>query len=192
ESVCRWNPKMPLHLQQIISRCLQKDREQRYISAHALLIDLREARQKLVHLPTTSAPQAAERSLFASLLAFFGMNNLDRFWELTQFRLGMLQVPFLVYFGWKFWDWTPTRSGLGLFLAELACVTVLATQRGRLLAVSVFRREDLSREILDAVPVLRWATIGLALVLGTMALMLADTHAGMAAVLGVLGVMDLV
>ena len=38
---------------------------------------------------------------------------------------------------------------------------------------------------------IRWATVGLALVLWGMALMLADSHAGMAAVLAILGVIDL-
>lgn len=199
ESVSRWNPEMPSRLQEIISRCLEKNREQRYVSAHDLLIDLREGRHDLVEsrhdhrvqLPTISGSQVAERSFFGWVLSFFGINTPYRYWEVTQIRLGLLQAPFLVYFGWKFWTWTPSRWGLVFFLAEMTCVVALALERGLLLSAGAFRREDLSREIFRATPMIRWATVGLTLVLWTMAIMLADSHAGVAALLGLIGIVDL-
>jgi serine/threonine protein kinase len=61
EAISRFNYDVPAELERIIRKCLEKDRERRYQSAHELLIDLRNLKRDLdsgegvaVH-PTSSA-----------------------------------------------------------------------------------------------------------------------------------------
>ena len=192
EAVSRWNPNIPSRLREIIGRCLEKDREERYASARDLFADLRDVRRhpSAPSIPVT--PPEAERSFYGRLLARFGLTSAFRLWELTQIRMGVILPVLVFYFGWKFRTWTPGRWGLGLYVGSLACALTLMTLRSLLMAIATFRRESLSAEAVRITPWIRGTSIVLAPVLWVMAVMIADAHPVVAGMLGLIGGLNVV
>ena len=193
ETIDRWNPRIPSRLQEIIGRCLEKDREQRYASARDLFADLRDVRRhpSAASIPAT-APEA-ERSFYGSLLSRLGLSSPFRVWELTQIRMGLVLPALVVYFGWQFRTWTPGRWGLVLYVGSLACALTLMTLRTILLTIAAFRRVTVFRRKRARItPWIRGTSIGLALILWTMAVMIIDAHAVVAGMLGLIGALNVV
>lgn len=190
EPVGRWNPKVQPRLQDIIARCLNKNREQRYSSARSLLIDLRDARRSSQELLTVSEPHEAEDSLFGRLLCFFGMTSPYRLWEHTQFKLGLLSPLIVLFLGWKVMIWTPGRWGLALFFAGLLCGGTLMILRIVLLTSANHRIDGFTSEINKLAPWIRGISLCLVLVIAAMAFTIAESHTFSAALLGFIGVLN--
>lgn len=190
EPVGRWNPKVPPRVQDIITRCLNKNQEQRYSSARNLLTDLRDARRSSQELLTVSKPPEADGGLYGRFLSFFGMTSPYRFWEHTQFKLGLLLPLIVLYFGWKVMTWTPGRWGQVLFFACLLCAGALMVLRIVLLTSVTLRRNSFPSEIRMLAPWIRGIALCLVLVLWAMAVTITESHALTAAVLGTIGALN--
>jgi hypothetical protein len=190
EMASRWNPKVTPRLQEIISRCLKKNQELRYSSAGNLFADLRDARRSSLEPSTISKPAEAERFLYGRLLSFIGMTSPYRLWEWTQLRLGLLLPLVVLYFGWKFRTWTPGKWGLFLFFAGLLCAGSLMLLRVVLLTSASIRRDSFPSEMRRLAPWIRAIALCLVLVLWAMAITIADSHAAVASVLAITGILS--
>ena len=56
KSICELNPQLPEELQRIVAKALEKDREDRYQSAHELMVDLRRLMKKETERSQTGLP----------------------------------------------------------------------------------------------------------------------------------------
>jgi serine/threonine protein kinase/DNA-binding winged helix-turn-helix (wHTH) protein len=75
---CKFNPTLPARLVDVIDRCLQKNREQRYQSASQLVIDLEEVRRLLA--PPSSFLQRLKKTAVASIALFLVTTGLVSMW----------------------------------------------------------------------------------------------------------------
>jgi len=171
----RLNPELPTELDEIINKCLERDRNLRYQHASDIHTDLLRSRR---HFPAESrgALQSpdGEASLFRRLFSFLGETPYRR-WEIGQVRL-WLYCLFLVYLGWRFRIWTPSLWGLVLFLSELAFVIVLLFLSSLLLYTGGFNRIGLSREVRRTAPWIRWSGFALMLITWAMGGVVAASH----------------
>ncbi|HLG13400.1 MAG TPA: protein kinase [Blastocatellia bacterium] len=67
EAIARLNARAPAKLERIIGRCLEKDRERRYQSAHELLTDLRNLKRDLDSGERAARPTASAEYLLSQI-----------------------------------------------------------------------------------------------------------------------------
>ena len=190
EMISRRNPQMPSGLQDIISRCLRKNPQERYSSHRSLLAALRSIRADSSESANFSKPRQMEPSLYGRILSFSGMTSPYRLWEHTQAKLGLLLPLIVLLLGWKFQTWTPGRWGQGLFFAGVLSACALMIMRIVLLTSATFHKDTFHLEIRRLSPWIRGIALCLTLVLWAMAITIMDSHGLVAGALAIIGTLN--
>jgi serine/threonine protein kinase len=190
EMIIRRNPQMPSGLQEIISRCLRKNPQDRYSSHRSLLADLRSTRTNSSESADFSKPREIEPGLYGRILSIFGMTSPYGLWEHTQLKLGLLLPLIVLLLGWKFQTWTPGRWGLGVFFAGMLCACGSMIMRIVLLTIATFHKETFHLEVRRLSPWIRGIALCLTLALWAMAITIMDSHGLVAVALAIIGVLN--
>jgi len=181
-SLRQYTPTAPAELDRILLKCLHKRPEERYQSARELLVDLRNLRRVPAESPGTSQAPETESSLLRRFFSLAGESPYRR-WETMHLGF-IIWFVLLGYLGSRFWAVTAYKWGWILFFLELACIAPLVILPAFLVYTGNFDRSSLPREIERTAPWIRWSTVALIAVPGTMAVTIVVAHPGLASLLG--------
>ena len=141
--VAQLSPSCPPGLNELISRCLQKEREQRFGSTPDLLDALEQLRRDLAE--SEGGRRASTKAVGASETRRRPSMNPVWWWQFHQGIVGVLYYAMLIPL-WITRGWIPGPWGSLLFFATVAAVGVAATLRFHLWFTSRFTRPELAEQ----------------------------------------------
>jgi hypothetical protein len=176
------NRSMPAGLDAVLSKCLRKDREERYASTRDLVTDLENVRRvamtgSVARAPGKIAGRTGERREATPLW----------WWQFHQVIVGILKYAML-YPLWQVRSWVGGRTGAALFFGGLVLVSITATLRLHLWFTSRYYPAELAKQRMRSAPWIQWPEAAFAVLLLISAVGVADDHAGNAALLAAVAI----
>ena len=176
--VTQLSPSCPAGLDQIISKCLQKEPAQRFSSSSGLLDALEQLRRDVAE---SEAVRAASKSPLKTAEKPRRSPKSPLWW--WQFHQAVVGVGYYLVLipAWGVRGWMPGSAGSLLFFALVAAVGVAATLRFHLWFTSQNYRSELTTQRGQSFRWIRgadWLFVGLLVVIGAL---LAAAHAAYAA-----------
>jgi serine/threonine protein kinase len=173
----------PAELERIINKCLRKDRDNRYQSARELLMDLEALRQaaKAGRAPR-SLPEKPAETIVRRALQPVGPSP-RRWWEMNAYCC-IISFPAIAYWVWRVREWLPHEWAALIFFGMVLLVSSSMTMRLYLLMMSGFNPTNLHTEVVRWATALRFTTLGIWILLATVAVLIVRQHLGIGSLMG--------
>ena len=201
-------PACPTALEEIISRCLQKDPAQRYADTRELVDDLEGARRTAAGLAARPRVEGAARGSgepepgrSPGSIGAAARSSEDRprearlspvwWWQFHQRTAGTVYYVML-YPMWRVREWAPPPWGSAVFFAALAAVLVAANLRFHLSFTERFTPAQLHLQRSQVAPWVRGADWLFVVLLLAATALIADTHPAWASLTAAVGIVSAV
>ena len=178
----RKNSMLPAEFDQLVLKCLRRNPDDRYQSAHEISVDLRNIKRDLTSPPTQSVIAPARLGTARRFFSFIRRHG----WSVLYVRMSIWCAG-LAYAAWRFRLATPGTIGLAMFFATLICTTVLALLLSSLLYTEMADKGHLAAEVHRMAAWVRLLGIAIGLLAWVMAAMAANLHIILALFLAIMG-----